>query len=240
MAIQKAIVLKCIDYKDSSKILQLYTENGHRSVIAHGIKKHNNKNRFLAQNLTLISVDLSDKELPVLKDSELLNEYQNIKLDPFKYTYSNHILELVNNVINEDSDHLKMFRFILKLFNKMNQGEDYITLSFIFELKLLYFIGYGLHFNGCNQCDLDEQLVFHISNGGLLCKHHLDDSIHTYGEEVYLPLMELYFIDIDKKEIPNLSDTTKIIIRHVIDVLYDEFVSYHTKSMKIIKQFDKY
>ena len=43
MAVMEAIVLNSIEYKDSSKILNLYTENGHKSVIAHGVKKLNSK-----------------------------------------------------------------------------------------------------------------------------------------------------------------------------------------------------
>lgn len=240
MAQIEAIVLNSIEYKDSSKILNLYTKLGHKSVLAHGVKKHNNINRFLSQNCTRIKLELSDKKLPSLKDGELLDEYENIKKDVYTYSYMNHIMELVNYTINSDSNHEKMFHFLTRLLTLVNDGFDADVASFIFELKLLHFIGYGLNFRGCNICDENENLVFHISSGGVICNHHLDADIHTYGPDIYGILQTLYYHDIDKEFAITLTDTDRIIIRHILDVLYDEFVSFHTKSMKIIKQIEKY
>jgi DNA repair protein RecO (recombination protein O) len=59
MDIDKAFVLNSLDYKDSSRILYLYTEKGHISVIAHGVKKLNSINRFLSQNGNLIKLSIS-------------------------------------------------------------------------------------------------------------------------------------------------------------------------------------
>ena len=240
MALIEAIVLHSIEYKDSSKILNLYTKEGHKSVLAHGVKKHNNINRFLSQNCTRIKLDISDKKLPSLKDGELLDEYENIKKDVYTYSYMNHILELVNHTISSDSDHQKMYHFLTRLLTLVNQGFDADIASFIFELKLLHFIGYGLNFKGCSICDKNENLVFHVSSGGIICKHHLDADIHTYGEEVYQLLQALYYLDIDQECTITFLDTDRIIIRHILDILFDEFVSFHTKSMKIIKQIEKY
>lgn len=240
MAQMEAIVLNSVEYKDSSKILNLYTKQGHKSVLAHGVKKHNNMNRFLSQNCTRIRLNHNDKQLPSLKDGELLDEYENIKKDVYKYAYMNHILELVNHTISSDADHEKMYRFLTRLLTLVDQGYDADIASYIFELKLLHFIGYGLNFKRCNYCNEHDNLVFHISSGGLVCKHHLDADIHTYGSDVYTLLQSLYYSDIDKECTISFSDTDRIIIRHILDVLYDEFVSFHTKSMKIIKQIEKY
>ena len=52
--------------------------------------------------------------------------------------------------------------------------------------------------------------------------------------------MKLYIIDIDKTEIPIYEYNNKVIIRHIIDVLYSDYVGYKTKSRGIIKQIQKY
>jgi len=240
MAVMEAIVLNSIQYKDSSKILNLYTENGHKSVIAHGVKKLNSKNRFLSQNCTIISLNISDKKLPSLGEGELVNEFPNIKKDIYKYSYMSHILELVKNTISDESDHLKMYSFLKRLLQLVDNGFSADTASFIFELKLLHFLGYGLNFRMCNVCGKTENLEFHISSGGLTCREHLDENIHTYGSDVYLVLKALYYLDINKPITLEIDKTSKIIVRHIIDVLFDEFISFNTKSMKIIKQIEKY
>lgn len=235
----EAIVLHGIEYKDSSKILYLYSELGHHSVMAHGVKKHNSLNRFLSQNCTIIKLDHPKKDLAALKDGSLIEEYQHIKIDPFVYSYVNHMLELVQHVINEDADHKKMYSFVKRLLYLINSSVDVETISFIFELKLLYFIGYGLNLNECSICDKNEDLVFAISSGGLVCSDHLKHNIHSYGPEIYNIMKQLYYIDIEKGVHVTISDTDKIIIRHILDLLYDEFVSYKSKSLRIIEQFKK-
>ncbi|QMS85908.1 DNA repair protein RecO [Candidatus Xianfuyuplasma coldseepsis] len=235
-----AIVLHQIDYKDSSKILYLYTPSGHASVIAHGVKKLNNVNRFLSQNGTVIRCSLSKSSFPILKDGELIEDYEHIKQDIIAYTYMNHILELVRNTIPEDSDHEKMFQFLQKVFDKMNRESDPEVLSFIVELKLLYFLGTGLHFNNCVICGNMDHLVFHISSGGLICNHHLEGIQIGYEKDVYQWLKDLYYIDITMNNIPDIEGNYRILIRHIIDALYDEFVGYHSKSRTILKQIKKY
>lgn len=240
MALTKAFVLNSIDYKDSGKIIYLYTNNGHLSTQVYGVKKLNSTFRYLAQNGTLLNVSVTNAKLPTLKEAELINDYERIKKDLIKYTYMNHIMELVRNTISDDLNHPKMMQFLEKLFFKMNQNSDEEILTSIFELKLLYFLGYGLQFKGCSLCDDDEDLVFHPSNGGLVCRKHLLFQDTYYEKEIYQILIQLYYIDLDKDQLPNITPNQKRIIRQIIDGLYDEFVGFKTKSSKIIKQLQKY
>lgn len=240
MNIEKAFVLNSMDYKDNSKILYLYSKGGHLSVLAHGVKKLNSINRFLSQNGNLISLSTSKGKFPSLKEGHLVEEYEHIKKDIFTYTYMNHIMELVKNVISDDLNHEKMFAFLEKLFSKMNEGSDVQICTFIFELKLLFFVGYGLNFKGCNICTDNEHLVFNPSSGGLVCKKHLNFNDPAYEEDIYTLLYKLYRIDIVQDELPEIDTQTKAILRNIIDLLYEEFITFKTKSREIIKQFQKY
>ena len=240
MELKEAIVLRSLDYKDSSKILYLYTDEGLKSVIAHSVKKMNSVNRFLSQNGNLIRLNYTKSDFPSLKEGELVNDYPNIKKDLVSYTYMNHILELVGNTVPVDSDHVKLYSFIKRLFLLFDEGIDPEVLSFIFELKLLHFLGYGLNFKECIVCGKKEDLVFSIDNGGLICSEHLTMNQHSYNADVYVNVMKLYVIDIDKTSIPVIEKNDKIILRHIIDVLYGDYVSYKTKSRGIIKQIQKY
>lgn len=240
MALEKAIVLHSIHYKDSAKLLYLYTESGHKSCQVHGVKKMKSNYRYLAQNGTVVNIDLTNATLPSVREAELINDYPVIKQDIIAYTYMCHIMELVRNVVSDDLNHPKMIQFLEKIFTLMNEEKDPEILTFIFELKLLFFIGYGLNFKGCSICDLDEALVFHPSSGGLVCSSHLKYKEEAFSKESYLLLQLLYYIDIDKQELPEIDESERHTIRHILDILFDEFVSFKTKSREILKQLKKY
>ena len=240
MEFTEAIVLKSLDYKDSSKILYLYTNNGLQSIIAHGVKKMNNINRFLSQNGNLINVTFSKGNFPSLKEGELINDFPKIKKDMLAYTYLNHIMELVNNTISEDLNHPKMFDFLKRLFVLFNKDYDSEVLSFIFELKLLYFLGYGLNFKACNICGNSKSLVFNVDSGGLVCKEHLSINQQSYDSDIFLLLSKLYYFDINEYNDIDLTKNERVIIRHIIDQLYDQYVSFKTKSRNILLQLQKY
>ena len=94
---------------------------------------------------------------------------------------------------------------------------------------MLYFVGYGLNFRSCSHCDENKELVFHPSSGGLVCKKHLSFNQEYYTNEVIEVLKTLYFIDLDQEEIPIIDVKMANRIRYIIDLMYDEFISFHSK-----------
>jgi DNA repair protein RecO (recombination protein O) len=232
----EAIILYSIDYKETGKLVYFYTEEGNKSMQVYGVKKMNSKYRYLVQNGTLVSLSTTNKTFPSLKEATLLNDYEHIKQDLIGYTTMNHILELVRNTIAEENDHKKMFHFLKKVFAKMNQENKYYELLYIYELKLLHFLGYGLNFRSCSHCDMNNELVFHPSSGGLVCKEHLSFNQEYYTNDVINSLKTLYFIDLDQQEVPSIEAKMANTIRHIIDLMYDEFISFHSKSLTILKQ----
>lgn len=233
-----AFVLKTLDYKDAHKLVYFYTTEGIKSAIAYQTKKMTSRSRYLLQPLTKLELTLTTGKLPSVKDVELLDDYQAIKDDLIAYTYASHILELVYGTVHEEDDHPKMMSFLARIFALM-KVEKPSTVAMIFELKLLHFIGYGLHFKECLVCGKKEQLFFHPSSGGVTCKEHINgQDIIGHKEETSL-LRELYYIDINQDLLPNIESNVSNKLRLIIDLLYDEFVGYKTKSMKIIKQIEK-
>ena len=236
----EAIVCKSLDYKDSSKILYLYTENGTMSVIARGVKKLQSINRFLSQVPNIIKFTPTRGEFPSLKEGELVKEFPNIELDIESYTFVSHILELVSSTIDEENDHPKMFQFLKRLLTLFDQQFDPEILSFIFELKLLHFLGYGLRFSGCGVCEEKNNLVYSIRSGGLICPKHLETFEEHFDKDIYMKINELYRMDISDLKVLDYSRNQRIMIRHIIDVTYSDFIGYQSKSRAIIKQIKKY
>ena len=90
------------------------------------------------------------------------------------------------------------------------------------------------------RCKEKDNLVYSVSNGGLICRKHLQEHSDAYDEDVYSVLKVLYFMDIDHYIDLNVSHNLRIMIRHIIDTTYEEFVSFKTKSRSILKQIKKY
>lgn len=235
----EGIVCRALDYKDSSKILYIYTNTGHKNIIARGVKKLSSLNRNLSQVGNVISFAETKKELGTLSDGELIHDFEKIHHDLEAFTFLSHMLELAYSVIDQQSNHQKMYHFLIRLMEMMNNGINPEKLSFIFELKLLHFLGYGLNFKGCSQCD-SVDLSFSVSDGGLACKSHISPNSATFDKEIYEKLKLFYFINIDEYFDVELSHTENIMIRHILDLLYDEYVGYKSKSRNILKQIKKY
>lgn len=241
MRTTEAIVLFKVDYRDSSKILHLYAKDGHHSVVAHGVKKLNSMHRVLAQIGNVIRLDLSSsRDLPSLKDGELVHEFPTVQTDPIGLAYLSHMLDLVRLAISSDSDHEKMYQFLIKLLQRLERGWDPELLTFVFELKLLHFLGHGLSLAGCTMCNEAEDLVFHISSGGLLCRQHLTPVDVSYDQDIYGLIDLLYRLDVTTDELPVVAPNDRVILRHIIDLLYEEFVGVHTRSRSILRQLKKY
>jgi DNA repair protein RecO (recombination protein O) len=233
-----AFVLKTLDYKDAHKLVYFYTLEGLKSAIAYQTKKMTSRTRYILQPLTRVDVTFSTGKIPSVKEVELLDDYQNIKDDLISYTYASHILELIYGTVNEDDDHQKMFSFLSRLLLLM-KNQDASTITMIFELKLLHFIGYGLQFKQCQICGNTEDLVFHPSSGGVTCSSHIEGLDMIASKEETAILKQLYYLNIDTDKLPSIEPHTKQKLRFIIDILYDEFVGYKTKSSKIIKQLEK-
>lgn len=236
----EGLVLKSIDYKDSSKIIYIYNKKGNHSMIAHSVKKMNSRNRFLSQPCNLIKYSHTLTKFPSLKEAEILRNYEYIKTDILSYSYVNHIFDLVRNTISEDLNHEKMYSFLKRLLELFEQKNDPELLTFIFELKLLFFLGNGLNFKACSVCSKKSDLVFSIDFGGLICRDHLDINQSYYNETTYKIMKYLYYLDIEDYDNIEITQNERVEIRHIINIIYDQYISYSSKSLKIIKQLQKY
>jgi|GEM_PF-600893 DNA repair protein RecO (recombination protein O) len=235
-----AIVLQTVEYRDTSRIVYLYSKMGHANMIGKGVKQLHSPLRVMTQVGTMINVIWKgDERLHTLTEASLVEEYPNVHKDVLSFTWMSHILELVRLTIPKDANHEKMFAFLQRILFQMEQGVDAETLSLVFELKLLHFLGNGLHLKSCTVCNKTENLVFHPQSGGLICMDH-SSGYDVYPEEIIKIISELYYIDVSKQPLPIISELNKALLRHILDEMYEDFVGVKTKSREIIRQLKQY
>ena len=119
----KGIVLNAIDYKESSKIVYIYTSLGIISVRALGAKKQSRGILPFITTMNYCEAIITNSDFPKLIDYSLFDSFNNIKADLKKELWFSYMLEIISK-IPKDAPHDKIFPLVLKIFSL---GEDNIN-----------------------------------------------------------------------------------------------------------------
>jgi DNA repair protein RecO (recombination protein O) len=229
----EGLVLKQINFKESSKILYLYTGNGLMSVLVHGAKKLSSPFLNLTQNLNLIKFYAAGKSLRTLTDGELLADYRKTKENLEKFTYVQHLTETLYFFSESEYDHKKMYDFVKKILNKIEIETQYIRYVYMFELKYLYLLGFSPSWNQCAACGVKENLAFSVKDGGFACRTHATGS--PIGLEAVEAMKLLFYHDLQNPLEIKLEPEVLREIRLFLDDYYLYHLNYKSKSRSLLQ-----
>jgi len=229
----KGLVLKSINYKESSKIIYVYTKTGLRSILIHGNNKMKNRYLNISRTLNYISVFATGKDLLTFRDGDIVNGYRKIADSLDKYTYSTHICELVYSFSSHDHDHEKLLSFLLKILDIVNDELDYIPYLNMIELKLLYLLGINPMFKHCVSCNKTDNLVFSISEGGYCCQEHIKNP-DRFTEVTLNYIKFLYYFDLASDKMIEIDQSNLKQIRIFLDRYYAYHQNIKTNSRKLL------
>ncbi len=224
----EGIVIRRMDYKETSKIVFLYTSRGKKSFVIHGANKILSPYLSQTEILNLIDVFVQGKGLMIGKEIETLNGYREIKEDLEKYTYLLHLAEILWHVSDADIDHERLYGFFLKVLDRTKATKNYIPYIYMFEVKLLYLLGIQPEFSRCVICHSEKIAAFSVRDGGCVCEKHLPLG-ETFSKEAALELGKLYRFDIDKGIPDCLDEETAMVIRKLLDSYYLYHLELKTK-----------
>lgn len=227
-------VLRTIDYREHAKLVYMLSESGIISAVAHGAKKMHSPLRLLAQSGNHLAVTLSTSRLPAMKDASLINRYEGIKNDLIKTTVASVIHELIYYNITDDDDHNKLFQFLLKTMHALETTRVPLEILMIFELKFLYFLGYGLDLRRCAVCGREYPLYFDTHTALTYCTDHVVDVNRSLDQKAFKPLEALLWVDISQFEPLDLKDESIDTYMRIIDDLYAHYLSVKTKAKSIL------
>jgi DNA repair protein RecO (recombination protein O) len=229
----EGLILKQIHFKESSKILHLYTENGHLSVLVHGAKKLSSPFLHLTENLNWIRFYATGKEMKTLSDGELIADFSVLKANLEKFTCAQHITEMLSFFYESQYDHKKMYEFVLKILRKIETETEYLPYVYMFELKYLFLLGVAPNFNTCAACGATETLRFSVQDGGFACP------LHTTTTDVQaistVDAMKVLFYHDLRNPLPlSLDEETVKKIRRFLDDYYLYHLNFKSKSRQIL------
>lgn len=230
-------ILRTIDYKETSKLLYVYTDKGLISMIARGVKKMHSPLRHLAQVSNRIEMDLSSGTLPTLKDATLIDRLPAVKDDFLKSTIMGVINDLIYHTVTRDDDHAKLYAFVHKFTHALAKSDYPLEVMLVFELKMLHFLGYAVPLRHCHICKSTQGLTFDLHEGALVCETHTNAQHTNYPQAIYGPMQYYYYVDITTFTPRKLDRATLRDVHMVTEQLERMHLGFTPKARSLLKPF---
>ncbi len=237
----EGIILSEVDYKESSKIINVLTkEYGIIGFIAKGTKKVNSPLTAVTSKLTYgyFHVKYKENGLSTLMEVDVINRFKNIKKDISMMSYSLYLLELSDRVYKH-SENNTIYDELIASLKKIDEGYDYQVITNIFELKMLDYLGIRPVVDECVNCGSKHDIVTISSyKGGYLCKNCARGEVIVNIKTIKL-LRMFYYVDINKISKLEVSDSIKKELSRFIYDYYDRYSGIYLKSRDFLQSLER-
>ena len=215
------IIINSIDYKETSKIVYLYTPYGHESVKVLGGKGIKKGNLAFTTTGNVVSYVRSDAKFPSLIEYSLESSAFDITSDINKINAFSKIIKVIS-CLPDDIDHNKTYKYIIKTIQELKKYSCCKKILCIFLIKMLYTFGVAPNLKLCVTCGNDNISGFSINLGGALCNNcgKADDILSIWNEYYY-----------DKKNIEEYSECS-------YDTLIKDIYKYYSIHANINLDFN--
>ena len=152
MAIIKteAIILKCSNYRETSKIVTFYSKShGKIRGIAKAVRSTKTKWGGVLQSMAYLNLFFyfkENKDLHLISNAEYVKSFKSIYSDYDKMQAGFKIIELVSRTTADHEQNTEIFNLLkFTLQNLENAAKNYNNLLFYFEFKLCKLLGFGIN-----------------------------------------------------------------------------------------------
>jgi DNA repair protein RecO (recombination protein O) len=238
----EAVVLNKIDYRDTSVIASLYTEDfGKISVIVKGGRSSKSKTGRIVDPLNHLQIILYKKEtrdIQLLSDAEIISHFARLKenLSALKYSYA--VIELVHKLTPVDEQNKKTFKGILRILSLLEKGEEKPEVLFgKFFLFLMKETGYEIQLEKCSVCGrsaLNNMVCGFNWDTGILCVNCKEEKVDNY--RIKPELFDYLNCLKTSKLTPAVSDS----IINDANEFFETYLKFHVPGFKEIQSFKSF
>ncbi|HVO68090.1 MAG TPA: DNA repair protein RecO [Syntrophales bacterium] len=244
-----AIVLYCLDYGESDRIVTFYTSDfGKIKGIAKGARR--SKKRFSNALEPFSHGDVlyykkGRGTLAFIEGFDIIDHFTNIREELEKTLISSYLIELVDKFTPEGKKNTELFHLLRNFLELIDTGNSLETLIRFFEIRLLKVTGYEPVLDRCMICKnpVNEKASYRfiVNDGGLRCdvcrqnnSGHLDVSLGTIktlllGKE----------IEIDRITRIVLSEQIAKESKNILVSLIYHLVGKEIKSLHVLNEIRK-
>jgi DNA repair protein RecO (recombination protein O) len=172
--VTKAMVLGCVDFGESDRIVALFSEErGRLSAFAAHAK--NSKKRFggALEPFTIVNASLTERRGDTFRfeSADIQEPFLALRGDFAGITRASYAVELVREVCKDREPHPEIFGGLVGLMMRLSQAGGTAEDLLAFELGVLDEAGLRPQFEACARCQAvpGEHAGFDPSQGGVLC-----------------------------------------------------------------------
>jgi DNA repair protein RecO (recombination protein O) len=164
MAIVKteAVILKCDNYRETSKIITFYSlPYGKLRGIAKGVRNSKSKWGGALQSMAYVNLMFYLKEnrtLHLISGADYAGKLQNIPDDFEKIKFGYRIVELINQTTPEHQENRELFGLLKDSLQMLSDAtKNYVNVLFNFEFRLLKILGFEVSSEVFKEEGIDKQ-----------------------------------------------------------------------------------
>ncbi len=172
----KALVLRSVQYKESSRILTVLTsDHGKLTVSARGAVRKNSRVTASVQPLAFSDMTLSrTRDRYILTESQVIEQFEELSGDLERFSLAAYFAELLETLSDEDSPNPEMLSLGLNAFYMLCKSDERPDelIKAAFELRAMCLSGYAPALNSCSVCggETDGGVRFDLYGGGVCCE----------------------------------------------------------------------
>jgi DNA repair protein RecO (recombination protein O) len=237
----EAVVLRKLDYGDTSSIVSLYTsEFGKISAIVKGGRNPKSKMGMIADppnHLEIIIYKKDTREVQFLSGAELISHFPRFKEDLVRLKFVYAVIELVQKLTPDDEPNKRLFNGLIRILSLFNSSDE--RQEIIFSRFTLFFIeelGYAINLDKCSICestDLDKKTLGYNFERGLLCDKCKCEHVDNFKID-----MELFnYLNCLKNNKHTIF--REAVVKNAID-FFELYLKYHLPDFKGIQSLKSY
>lgn len=222
----KAILLRCIDFQESSKIITALSQShGKISLIAKGAKKPKNKLAGLIEVGNILEVTYyykHSRNIQTLSEASIIYQSLNFRKDFDRASILYSALELISQLVHENEENSQMFSFAHNFIQWLGEVEETHPSIFAYvQLRLAQIIGVGLIDQSSNE---NETVFLNISSGTLAMNPDTELAYKLTDKQALFLKMglkskntEIFALDLARSELKQLIHHLDVYFKYHID-----------------------
>ena len=171
----EALVLRHTNYGESDIILTLFTaEFGLQKGFARSARKSRKRFGAVLEPFTqaVFQWKSGRGDFWFLQDAELIDSRFGLRGNFQRLALASYGVELVGLLLEEGEPFQLVYELLCSFLDYLDRGGDELSARLLFELRLIYMLGYMPHLLHCSEClkVFDNELIrFDATRGGSLC-----------------------------------------------------------------------
>lgn len=213
------IIIKAVNIGEADRIVTIFTrDHGKVKASARGARRPRSRivagSQFLCYGRFIL---YKGKNLYSVNSCDVIESFYGIRNDLVKLTYASHMVELLNDVVQEDLPAPSTLRLFLNTLHMLvNTGKQPELVTRIFELRMMSLMGFTPEIYGCIECggSFEDGGSFDFERDGIICAGcqgsksglYLDKSaIKAMQHIIYSPMEKLFRFALASQSLSGLS-----------------------------------